>query len=77
MRSSTPVFAREAAPARYLNTAEAAQYLRVSPRTLEKWRLTGEGPVFRRLGGGRAVRYALEELDEFAGDRRRTTSDLS
>ena len=30
---------------RYHNTRAAALYLGLSPRTLEKWRLTGQGPL--------------------------------
>lgn len=55
-------------------TAEAAHFLGVSPRSLEKWRLVGGGPVYRKLAG-RLVRYALDDLETFAGDRRRSTSD--
>ena len=44
-------------------TEEAAAFIRVSPRTLEKWRLTGEGPVFQKLG--RSVRYSTKDLIRF------------
>ncbi len=58
----------------YLTTQQAAVFLGVSARTLEKWRLLGRGPAYRKLGG-RLVRYAIDDLEEFAGDRRRSTSD--
>ena len=32
-----------------LTTTDAAAYLHVSPRTLEKWRLQGDGPRYRKL----------------------------
>jgi hypothetical protein len=52
----------------------AAEVLGVSVRTLEKWRLTGQGPRFIRLG--RAVRYALADLEAFAAaGARRSTSE--
>ncbi|AZZ55437.1 helix-turn-helix domain-containing protein [Rathayibacter iranicus] len=35
----------------------AEQLLQVSPRTLEDWRLTRSGPLFRKMG--RHVRYEL------------------
>jgi excisionase family DNA binding protein len=54
----------------YLTRKEAAQYLRLSNRTLEKWACLGEGPAFRRLG--RRVIYDREELDAFAARDRRT-----
>jgi excisionase family DNA binding protein len=47
-----------------LTTREAARHLRVSPRTLEHWRLRGGGPPFRKVGC-RAVRYRLSDLDAF------------
>ena len=34
----------------YLNTREAALRLGLSPRTLDRYRVTGEGPVFFRFG---------------------------
>jgi hypothetical protein len=61
-------------------TPEAAQYVALSPKTLEKLRCIGGGPEFVRLGGGagggRMVRYEREALDRWiARGRRRTTSD--
>lgn len=58
----------------FFTTQEAADFLGVSPRSLEKWRLIGCGPAYRKLAG-RLVRYALADLDHFAGDRRSSTSD--
>ncbi len=43
-----------------LNTPQSAKFLTLSPRTLEKWRLTGGGPPFRRLG--RRIVYRLADL---------------
>ena len=58
----------------YLSTHEAAALLGLSPRTLERYRVTGEGPVFSKLG--RRVCYARTDLDGWAnGRRRRSTSD--
>ncbi len=57
-----------------LNTRQAAERCNLSPRTLEKHRVTGGGPPFIRLGS--AVRYRLEDLDSWiAANRRRSTSD--
>ncbi|HWX28055.1 MAG TPA: DNA-binding protein, partial [Steroidobacteraceae bacterium] len=36
---------------RYLRTAEAARFLSLSPRTLEKHRTFGTGPAYRKIGG--------------------------
>jgi len=58
----------------YLDTREAARYLRLQPSTLERWRSVGGGPTFRKLGG--RVVYAQVELDAFAeAGRKRSTSD--
>ena len=57
-----------------LSTVQAAEYCGVSPRTLEKRRSRGGGPVFVKLGG--LVRYKVEDLEAWiAGGRRRSTSD--
>ena len=59
---------------RFLRTHDAAAFLGLSGRTLEKHRCTGTGPVFRKLGG--RVVYAIEDLEAWAADRRRnSTSD--
>ncbi|HCL3791616.1 TPA: helix-turn-helix domain-containing protein [Pseudomonas aeruginosa] len=51
-------------PQRYLTNDEAAAYLRLSPRTLEKQRVIGGGPRFRKFG--RRVMYAVADLDAWA-----------
>ena len=61
-------------PQRYLTNDEAADYLRLSPRTLEKQCVIGGGPKFRKFG--RRVMYAVADLDAWAADRSfETTSD--
>ena len=58
----------------YLSTRQAALLLGLSPRTLERYRVTGDGPVFSKLG--RRVCYARADIDGWAsGRRRRSTSD--
>lgn len=44
-----------------LTTIEAARYVRLGKPTLERFRLTGEGPRYCKLGG--AVRYRRADLD--------------
>lgn len=44
----------------YVTTAEAAQLLRISARTLERLRLIGGGPRFR--AHGRRILYARDDL---------------
>jgi len=52
---------------RYLVNGEAAAFLRLSPRTLEKLRVIGGGPRFRKFG--RRVRYSLNDLEAWANAR--------
>ena len=58
----------------YLNTREAAERLGLSTRTLDRYRVSGDGPVFLKFGG--RVRYLIEDLDAWVRTRRRrSTSD--
>lgn len=58
----------------FLSTKEAAHYLGLSTRTLEKMRLTGHGPRFRKHG--RYVRYHIDDIDAWSEGRQRlSTSD--
>ena len=59
--------------ARYLRTPEAARFLGLSPRTLEKHRTYGTGPTYRKLGG--RIVYAADDLKIWAdrGVRHSTT----
>ena len=58
----------------YLSTRQAAEYLGLSTRTLDRYRVSGDGPVFHRFGG--RVRYLRDDLDVWAASRRRrSTSD--
>jgi predicted DNA-binding transcriptional regulator AlpA len=52
---------------RYLPQTEAAEFLRVSERSLERWRVEGTGPRFRRFG--RRVVYAKADLETWADSR--------
>ena len=47
-------------PQRHLRTPEAARFLGLSGRTLEKHRTYGTGPRYSKLGG--RVVYRLEDL---------------
>ena len=58
----------------YLDTRAAAAHLGLSPRTLDRYRVSGEGPEFYKLGT--RVRYRLADLEAWAASRRRrSTSD--
>ena len=56
---------------RFLRTTEAARFLSLSGRTLEKHRTFGTGPRYRKIGG--RVVYALADLQSWA-DRGLQTS---
>ena len=61
-------------PTDRLNTVEAGEYLRLSPHTLERYRVAGGGPQYLKLG--RLVFYEKRALDDWlASRRRRSTSD--
>ncbi|WP_398498820.1 helix-turn-helix transcriptional regulator [Variovorax sp.] len=51
----------------FLTTDESAAFLRLSPRTLEKLRVLGGGPRFRKLGA--RVVYALDDLCAWTDER--------
>jgi len=53
-----------ALPPRFLRTKEAAAFLSLSARTLEKHRTYGTGPAYRKLGG--RVVYAIYDLAAWA-----------
>ena len=57
-----------------LTTRQTAAQVGLSPRTLERFRVTGQGPRFLKLG--RRVRYAREDIEYWLkGCVRRSTSD--
>lgn len=75
VRPAAAAAAPLAQPQRYLTNDEAAAYLRLSPRTLEKQRVIGGGPRFRKFG--RRVMYAVADLDTWADSRSfEATSDF-
>ncbi len=52
----------------YLDEAEAARVLHLGRRTLQRWRVTGEGPPYVRVGV-RRVLYSADELRRWAEAR--------
>jgi excisionase family DNA binding protein len=58
----------------FLTTREAATWLGLTANTLEKWRVQGVGPTYRKHG--RYVRYHLEDLVAWSeASKRKSTSD--
>lgn len=59
----------------FLNTKEAADFLGLKPNTLEKMRVYGGGPEYRKHG--RSVRYHVDDLSTWSDLRKRSwTSDV-
>lgn len=57
----------------YKRTPDAAKYLGVGQSTLERKRVDGTGPIWRRLGT-RIVVYAVPDLDAWASEQIRTST---
>lgn len=59
----------------HLNQRDLARRWSLSPRTLERWRWTGDGPAFLKVGG--RVAYRLQDIEAWEADRlrRSTTAD--
>ena len=61
-------------PPRYLRTPEAARFLGLSGRTLEKHRTYGTGPRYAKLGG--RVVYQVDDLQAWVNrGAKASTSD--
>ena len=61
-------------PPRYLRTPEAARFLGLSGRTLEKHRTYGTGPLYSKLGG--RVVYRIDDLQAWVNrGAKASTSD--
>jgi predicted DNA-binding transcriptional regulator AlpA len=53
---------------KYLNEEELSALLKVSTRTIQRWRLNGDGPPFIRVGA-RSIRYSLYSCKTWADER--------
>ena len=63
-------------PPRLLRTKEAARFLGISIRTLEKHRTYGTGPTYRKVGG--RVLYTVRDLEAWTDlGARKSTSDTT
>ena len=59
---------------KHLNQIDLAARWNISHRTLERWRCTGEGPLYVKLGG--RVVYRLEDVEAFEREQiRASTAD--
>ena len=67
--------ARDLPDGPFLTTREAARYLKLQPNTLEKMRVYGGGPQYRKHG--RHVRYHIDDLIAWSDLRKKdSTSDV-
>lgn len=57
--------ARRGSP--FLNTEQAAAYLKLSARHLKRLRRAGKGPTYRRHS--RYVQYHIEDLDAWSAEQ--------
>ena len=48
----------------FLTEYEAAKYLGISKKTLQRWRFDHKGPAYAKLNN-KLIRYHLPELDEW------------
>ncbi len=64
----------------YLTSEETAELLKISRRTLERMRLTGDGPPFMKIGSGKRSRvlYKQSHITEWLENRiYRSTSEYN
>lgn len=73
--------ARRDNPEDLLNQKEVAAEWGVTVKALEKWRMTGEGPPYIKMGKGRGgrIRYRRRDVAKFVEDqyREHTTHDTA
>lgn len=55
-----------------LTTQQTAEYCSISPRTLESWRASGQGPRYRKIG--RLVRYEQFDVEHWLSTLARVNS---
>ena len=61
-------FAGTASPDKILTESEFYNLTNTRPRTVQRWRVTGEGPVFLRIGP-RRVGYRLSDVEDWLAQR--------
>lgn len=57
---------------RLLTVVGAATYLSLSPSTLNRWRVSGDGPRYVKLGG--KILYDVCDLDQWIEDHKRAST---
>jgi hypothetical protein len=69
---SLGVFQEQGGPEFAINYIDRYTGRRVSARALEKWRETGKGPVYTKIG--RSIIYERTDLDQWIASNRRTST---
>jgi len=59
-------------PFDFVSAKQAARILGVHPNTLCKWRISGGGPPFTKVG--RRVRYRISEISSWTNERTYTNT---
>jgi predicted DNA-binding transcriptional regulator AlpA len=62
----------EEAMKQLLNEKEVEQVFGLNRRTLQRWRVTGEGPCFIRAN--RSIRYAVKDIEDFLSVRKHSST---
>ena len=60
---------------KHLNQIELAERWNISHRTLERWRWTGEGPRYLKIGG--RVVYRLEDIEAYEASQLRGSTSMT
>ena len=58
--------------ANHLTQLDLARRWRLSPRSLERWRTTGQGPIFLKVG--KRIVYRVEDVIAFENERLKTVT---
>ena len=58
----------------FLTESEAADYLGISKKTLQRWRFDHKGPAYAKLNG-KLIRYHQADLDEWMAQQTITHED--
>jgi hypothetical protein len=74
--AAPPATGHEAEGAAVMTEAEAARSLRLSVRSLQRYRIVGGGPVYLRLGE-RRIGYRRADLDAWINSRRVTSTSAA
>jgi len=63
MSNNSPSLPNNQSATTLFKPEEAAEYLKLSPNTLRRWRWLGVGPEFVKVGG--RVRYRQKDLESY------------